>query len=649
MKLSTRLSNAYKVLTNKELSNSLGSVFRNLGTADRFIPIHQYQGITFKAIDKTATSLEVYSPIFLRKSGDPYTNHPLMPVFNRPNPQQTSASDFIYLWASLYEIYGESFWYKARGERTGRIKQLILLDPSRIELKIEAGEVIGYILHKADGTQVPFDFDEIHHDKRSNPFNEYRGLSILEKAAIYSNTEITTATFTLNYLRNSGSPSGIVTLPNMSPDAFKTFTAQWRENYEGPENAGKTGFIRGGEASFQAVGATLKDIDQKVTRSMAKEDVLMMLDVPKALLGMTDDNGFGRANVETFKYIFAESKLEPYMKRLDRIYIELARDFREEISAVTHLSPIPEDREFKLKTFQAGVNVWMTPNEVRAEYNLEPLPGGDEIKDRAPVVQVKSKKVELKKSVKTKSLTEEQEEFRSNLVDKNETYAIKVKTAITQFTEKQEKKVISNINASAKTYEEWLYSVKEESEALAVLISPIILDLMRDQAKDVANFITGELLTMTPEIEATVSAEMLKISGVFNQDTIVALQKTLAEGQAKGESLVSLKKRVESVYSDAKGYRAERIARTESLRSSNLTAEMVYKQNGFSRVQWFVNPGACEFCKTFAGRTKEIGSVYNSVGDVITGDQGGQLKIDYSDIQTPPLHPNCTCSQVPVK
>lgn len=76
---------------------------------------------------------------------------------------------------------------------------------------------------------------------------------------------------------------------------------------------------------------------------------------------------------------------------------------------------------------------------------------------------------------------------------------------------------------------------------------------------------------------------------------------------------------------------------------------MVYKQNGYNSVAWFVNPGACEFCQTYAGRTKEIGTVFTPLGEVVDGVNGGQLRIEYADIDTPPLHPNCTCSLVPEK
>lgn len=643
-------------------ANSLGTVTRNYGRAPVFVPQRQVTGITYKAIDKTGQSLSVYEPIVQNPKGEPVVNHPLYVLYNNPNPNVGSASDFIHLYAMLYEIYGETFWYKVRGENTRKIKEVYLLPPDRMEVKLSHGELVGYVLHKANGEQVPFMPEEIYHDKRPNPFNEWRGMSVLEKAAVYVETEINVSHFTLNYIRNSASPSGIVTLPDMDREAFKSFAQQWREGYEGPENAGKTAFVRGSEAKFQAVGSTLKDIDQKITKTMAMDDVLLMLEVPKPLLGMTDDKGFGRGNLEALYYIYSKEKIEPMMRRLDRIYEHLGSELVNNTINVTHKSIVPEDKDHILTRQEKGTNVWMTIDEARALDGLDPLPNGagSSIVPKQPAIQVNAKsdkpktvkvvkKVELTKAQKEKALRDEQEAFRKNLIETNEIYAKKFKSKLSSFLANQEDKVISNINTSKKAYEEWLFSVKEEAEAMEALLMPVVLELMEAQGEDVAHFITGELLTISPEKREAVSANIKAISGVFNADTITALEKTLSEGQTAGESLTKLKKRVESAYSDAKGYRAERIARTETLKASNLTAEDVYKQNGYTKVAWFTNPGACEFCQTFEGREKTIGGNFLNIGDVITGADEGQMRIEYDNIPTPPLHPNCTCSLVPAQ
>ena len=648
---------AMSIIANKQISQSLGLVNRNYVKGSSFQPQQQLKGITYKAIDKIGMTVSTYQPMVKKANGDAYENHPLYNLFNRPNSQQDNASDFIHLWGMLYEIYGESFWYiGAKGEYTGKIKEIWLLNPVQVELKFHEGELVGYVLHKENGEQVPLLLEEVIHDKRANPFNPWRGMSVMERASTYIDTEITTSVFTLNYMLNNASPSGIVSLPDMSKEAFTQFAQQWREGYEGPENAGKTAFIRGGEASFKAVGATLKDIDQKVTRDMAKDDVLAMFDVPKGLLGMGGDKGMGRNEIEPLEYIFAKYKIEPMMKRLDRIYSKIleAKPTKDKSVSVSHESPVPEDKEFIQKQNKELVNVAITVNEVRARIGLEPIDGGDVLQPRnaVPVVQEKQKvvlKKQLSKHELAKAETEEQEKFRTNLLKINEIYEIKVKRAISKFSANQEKKVIDNINATSKSFEEWLFSVKAESELLADAVIPILLELIEAQGKETTHFITGESFVVTREMEEILSRNILQISGVFNAETLSKLEKTLAEGQAKGESLAKLKKRVEQEYEDAKGYRAKRIARTESLKTSNSTAEEVYRQNGFTHVEWFINPNACEFCVTYAGKTKAIGDSFNKVGDVVNGDRGGQMSISYSDIDVPPLHPNCTCSLIPAR
>lgn len=649
MKLSQRISLAYKALTlDSGLGNSLGTVLRNYAAPSEFAPQQQLKGITYKAIELISQAVASYEPIVIKKGGDVFENHPLYVLFNNPNPKQT-ASDFLTLWSFHYEIYGETFIYKAKGETTGKVKELYLLNPAAIELVIVEGELMGYKLHKNNGGNIFFELDEIIHDKRANPFNEWRGMSVMERASDYVNIEIVTTTFTLNYMRNNASPSGIVTLPNMTPETFKQFAAQWREGYEGPTNAGKTAFVRGEGVDFKAVGATLQDVDQEITRKMAKDDVLMMFGVPKGLLGIGDSKGIGTNEIEPLEYVFAKYNTEPRMKRLDRIWetMLLGGNKTDQAQDVTHTSPIPSDKKFKLETHKTGVNVWMTVNEVREEQGLEPIEGGDVLQPQNAVPEAPAtKRVVLKKAV-VKDLKAEQEAFRKKLVDVNEIYVTKIKRAMSRFAGTQEYNVIEKINASSKSFEEWLFSVKDESEALADLVTPIMVELIEAQAKGTQHFITGDKFVFTPEMREMVSKKVLQISGNFNADTLLALEKTITEGMKDGESLVKIKKRVEDTYSEAKGYRAERIARTESLKTSNSTVEDVYKQNGYTSVEWYVNPGACEFCQSMSGVSKSIGGSFLNLGSVVDGADGGQLEVSYSDIETPPLHPNCTCSLIP--
>ncbi len=661
MKFGDRLRMATKAITG-QLGNSTGGlVARNFTPDSQYDPQRAMRGITYKAVDKIGMSLSNYELQVKKPDGEVYESHQLYSLFTNPNPIQKTSSDFIHMYGMMMKIYGETFWYLAKGEQTKKVKEIYLLNPSQIELKIDGGEVVGYVLHKSNGVQVPFMPDEIYHDKLPNPFNEWRGMSVLERASQYVDIELITTSFTLNYMRNNASPSGIVTLPNMDKETFKQFAAQWREGYEGADNAGKTAFIRGDGVDFKAVGATLQDVDQEITRKMAKEDVLMMLEVPKPLLGGTEDNGFGRGNVEALTYIFMSETIEPMMKRLDRAfqYIINAQPtsgrFGAQPVTVSHVSPVPEDKQFQHTQQKDLVNIALTVNEVRDQLGLLPLEGGDVLPQKAapvaPAEPTKAKKLVMKraatKAEQAIAKQAEAEAFRSKLMETNEVFKVKVKREIAAQQNELEAEVIAKINATDKSFEEWLYSVKDAVTDFVSRIAPVLISLMETQSEDVAHFITGELITITPEVRQRVEASIGEIAGVYHADTIKALETTLSQGQAQGESLVKLKKRVEKEFADAKGYRAERIARTESARATNRSAEMVYSQSGYSEVTWFANPGACEFCRTLDGQTKTIGKDFIGLGDVITGDEGSQLRVDYSNIDVPPIHPNCTCSLIP--
>ena len=55
----------------------------------------------------------------------------------------------------------------------------------------------------------------------------------------------------------------------------------------------------------------------------------------------------------------------------------------------------------------------------------------------------------------------------------------------------QMENVISAISSTGKAYEEWLFNVKDESEKLEVLLTPVIMELMEKQIEDTTNFISG--------------------------------------------------------------------------------------------------------------------------------------------------------------
>lgn len=152
-----------------------------------------------------------------------------------------------------------------------------------------------------------------------------------------------------------------------------------------------------------------------------------------------------------------------------------------------------------------------------------------------------------------------------------------------------------------------------------------------------------------------------------NAETDKQLRATLAEGINAGESFDELAARVEQVYGAAAGYRAERIARTETIRAESFASQVAWQQSGLvSAKEWYVSHDdrLCPFCRPMDGKIVGLDKSYykqgtsltvpqlDNEGNPVLDDDGNEktttIKLDFDDIDGPPLHANCRCTLLPV-
>lgn len=122
------------------------------------------------------------------------------------------------------------------------------------------------------------------------------------------------------------------------------------------------------------------------------------------------------------------------------------------------------------------------------------------------------------------------------------------------------------------------------------------------------------------------------------------IREQMIDGLGKGESIPELKKRIVKVFDSAGDMRAQRIARTETLRYNTSASEQAFKDSGVVEGKmWITDPEPCQYCATLAGKTAKLGDNFVSKGDVIL-----DRVFDYDDLPSPPAHPNCQCDVIPV-
>lgn len=192
---------------------------------------------------------------------------------------------------------------------------------------------------------------------------------------------------------------------------------------------------------------------------------------------------------------------------------------------------------------------------------------------------------------------------------------------------------------------------KEEIKTTIELTLPALQDLFKESG-DTAYELLGvdEEMDITLEnIKKLLRENARKFSTVVTEYTDKRMKEIINESIAAGQSVDELKDKFRKFFNDSEKYRADRIARSETVRYNTTASEQAYIDSGIvEKKEWFVNPDACEFCIPMSGKTVPLGEAFFDKGDTTNGNQGGEMELDYDTVETPPLHPNCRCEIIPV-
>jgi SPP1 gp7 family putative phage head morphogenesis protein len=222
--------------------------------------------------------------------------------------------------------------------------------------------------------------------------------------------------------------------------------------------------------------------------------------------------------------------------------------------------------------------------------------------------------------------------------------------------EEQHKEALVNLEAHASSFtkeaQQKLFDDAAYDKKLLDSLVPVMADLGKEQGALALIFAGDEdgEFVLNARYQKYVEKRTLKMAQNFNDQTLEKLNKSLAEGIQAGENLDKLRKRVDEVYGDAERYRTLRVARTETLNASNEATNEAYRQTGYVKgKEWYVNPDACDLCTPFEGKTIGLDDTYVKEGESYEDASGEVHENSYDDIDSPPLHPNCRCTILPVR
>lgn len=639
-----------------------------------------YRELAYVCVKVRSEIIGRYEPIVytLNSQGEKVEiNHPFLDLLHNPAPNMSQYQLFSHTNENL--DISEAFWYYQLDDR-GLPVSIDFLKPDKIEISIQQdedptgrfqpGDVNGYIYTNPRGIQIPLEVEEVEHFKEWNPWNSYRGYGILEAGLMSAGIDISTTEFQKNFLDNNATPSSVIAFKNgVGKDTFDKIKRMWSERYQGVTNAGKSLFIREGDVEVTKLGLSLAELDMKALKDLSYDRLRTMFRVPKPLLGDSEGSGLGRGSVETEEYIFQKYVVETRKTLFDdQIRMAIKRFYGDDVY-VSHISEVPEDKELKIKERTAGWLKWISTNDILEEDGkdtigeigdklLWPINMIDPAEPKLPapdMTPAEPKKFYAKKHT-VQALPAAVKATSDNifgLLEKIEgEEAARYRSKIVGLLKYQQQRMIEKydfLSGRKDVTEQLLFNDQEEAEKFAAAVILILMQTIERGGLIGLEIAGADLQFLVDQAtQQALSDSTVGLMRSFNKETAEYIRDTVAQGLRNGETRDQIAARLASVYDDATGYRAKRLAETEIHKAVNRGIAEGYRQAGISYMRWKANPGACVYCASMDNTIVQIGKPFLSVGSSVEGIDGTTFTNTYENVSHADLHPNCRCTIEPV-
>lgn len=624
-------------------------------------------------------------------------SHPILDLLDRFN-ESTTSSDAFYVTEAHLELAGDAFYYV--DGPTNDPNALFILQPDKMELILgdytdaSARLIDGYkYTVTTDGRNrvVEYSPDEIIHIKVPNPNNPYRGKSVVEAAAKSIDTDEAITEALINFFRNGMIANfALTTDQNLNEDQIKQLEAQLKSKRSGVKNAFSVPILSGG-LDVKPIQMSNKEVELIALEEWFRDKIMAMFNNTKASLGITDD--VNRANAEATLLGWKRSVIVPKMGRIIDALNEFLLPRYGDNLILGFKDPIPEDRGTKIKELailvDAGV---LTPNEAREELEYEPTEGGDDLKGSGNIpIPTELQYINYKSVFRRNGWYKEVKDYKV-------TYAASYEAAKSMIKEKKEavvveklkrpsqKKVINFWKRVAQIIEEYEEQFRNKAiQLIEDVVEQATVSLEDEQARAAGELFDREqiinkavdqfkpLLLQAMALAGTEANRLIGVDSIYvpalkqlDAETAIreqieqwagsmldtdkdVLATVIAQGLEKGDGIPVIRRAIQAKFAEFSKTQAERITRSEVALSANRGILDAYERSGVVEAkQWLTAPGACEFCEPLNGEIVELSGSYFDKGSEYEGAAGGLLKLDYRDIEEPPLHPNCRCTTIAV-
>lgn len=315
--------------------------------------------------------------------------HPLLTLWNRPNPMQSTA-DLVENLVAFYCLAGNSYLEANRGAlQSGPPLELWTVRPDKMKIVPALNGYPAEYQFSANGvTRVwpvdPVKFSsDIFHWKTFHPLDPWYGMAPLQAALLALDQNVSGQEWNLALLQNSATPSGVLQVKvseanprgELTDEQYKRMRDDYERNYVGVRNTGKPMIIEGG-LTWTQMSHSPKDVDYAKGRELTATDICLVFGVPPELVGLGQKtfNNYREARLSFYE----ETVLPILDSAIGGVNAWLSPAFGENLKLQYDKDAIDIltwKREQKY-TSLATVN-FLTQNEKRQAVDYEPEEGWD--------------------------------------------------------------------------------------------------------------------------------------------------------------------------------------------------------------------------------------------------------------------------------
>ncbi len=607
---------------------------------------------------------------------DEVTDHPIVKLFRDVNPW-LSRNQFFQALCIYFNLKGEFFVYfpptAGDGTSYGLVpSQMFVLEPQYMHIVQDRdGQLLGWAYKPMNGKALPLiENKNIIHLARFNPYNQLRGLAAIDALKMGMRIDIKAAMWNEAFFDNNAVPETFLVYPEsytLDAKEVERLRKEMKDKYGGARKGHQLGILSGG-VDVKTLGLSQKDMEFLSTREFSREELLAVLELPKALLSITDDLNY--ATLQGLKASFWHEVIIPFSELVrDKLNSEVFPVRAPELHCefdTSNIVALQDDMGTKIDRAVKLSGMGFTGNEINkalslgfeekpwrdkwwVQFSMVPVdekgqgtPGGDGTPQKLLPARIEAEVPFPKSNFPTEDLRVRLwREFDARLrpVD------VRFESKTSAYFFAQRRKILSLLDkgtVKARSENDVLnFQWDEEKQLFVQMAMPYETEALGRGIEMAMAMVNGTFSVDHPEAVAWLAQKMNKITGIV--DTVKGqVRDELVQGITKGETVQEMADRIRGVYNFATS-RSRTIARTETGGAFNAGVEMSYRNNGVENKEWLTarDPNVRDTHQGMDGQIVGIADKFETGGGVFLlhpGDPEGPAEEIIS----------CRCLELPV-